>query len=69
MLNPCTSAVGTKPSPMWQSNTTCMKQALIIYKQKDHNYVLCIYHSSFVCMGLSLITMKRLTSDYLMRIK
>ena len=69
MLNPCTSAVGTEPSPMWQSNTTHVKQAINIYKQKDHNYVLCIYHCSFVCMGLSLITMKRLTSDCLMHTK
>ena len=48
MLNPCTSAIGTKPSPMWQTYETSNKQ-------KDHNYVWCIYHCSILCMGLSLI--------------
>ena len=41
---------------------TCIKQAIIIYKHntpKDFNYVLCIL--LLICMGLSLIIMKRLT--------
>ena len=42
-----TSAVGTGPSPTWQSNITRVKQTIIIYKHntaKDYNYVYIIGH-------------------------
>ena len=47
-----TSAVGMGPSPTCQSNITRVKQTIIICKHNTikyyNNYVLCLYHSSFV---------------------
>ena len=42
-----TSAVGTGPSSMWQSNTTYVKQTIIFYKHntaKDYDYIHIIGH-------------------------